>query len=248
MGAKLRPAMEVERPPAISEEELRLPPRPAPEAAAQKMQILTTEHFTLLNARALSWNESFSRVSMFVSVLTGSVVALALIAQAARFGATFLVVATMILTVDLVLGILTIARLVAINEEDVRWTMGMNRLRHRYLELHSDLAPYFITGSTDDRAGLAASLGWRLAERGPVGRLAHGSTSLPGMLGMLVSAIAGVIAALLAISAQLRLGAILLLAVAAAVVTAWSLTIYARHAFARFMAAMPPAFPSDPRP
>ncbi len=142
-----------------------MPPRPLPETSAQKLQILTTEHFTLLNARALSWNESFSRVSMFVSVLTGSVVALALISQAAHFGANFLVVATMILSVDLVLGILTITRLVAINQEDVRWTMGMNRLRHRYLELHPDLTPYFITGWHDDQAGLAASLGWQVIER-----------------------------------------------------------------------------------
>lgn len=240
--------MEVERPPAMTAEQLRMPPRPAPEAVAQKLQILTTEHFTLLNSRALSWNESFSRVGMFLSVMTGSVVSLALVAQAAHFGASFLVVAVMILSVDLVLGIITIARLLAINEEDVRWTMGMNRLRHRYLELHSDLAPYFITGWHDDHAGLAASLGWRLVERGTVARLAHGSTSLPGMIGMLVSVIAGVIAALVAISAQLTLGAILLLAVAAFVVTAWSLTIYTRRTFARFMAAMPPAFPTTPEP
>ena len=180
---------------------------------------------------------------MFVSVLTGSVVALALISQAAHFGANFLVVATMILSVDLVLGILTITRLVAINQEDVRWTMGMNRLRHRYLELHPDLTPYFITGWHDDQAGLAASLGWQVIERRGLARVTHGSTSVPGMLGLLVSVIAGVVAGLIAIYAQLSLGAILLLALAALVVTAWTLAVYARRAFARFMAATPPAFP-----
>ncbi len=240
--------MEVERPRALAIQPPSIPNRPPAESGSQQLQILTTEHFSLINARSLNWNESFSRVSMFVSVLTGSVVSLALISQAAHFGATFLVVATIILSVDLVLGLLTTARLVAINEEDVRWVAGMNRLRHRYLELQPELEPYFVSGWHDDHAGLVSSLGWRLVPRGPVGRLAHGSTSLPGMLGVLVAAISGVVAALVGVSLGLTLAAILMLAVATFVVTAWALTIYTRRAFARFMAALPPRFPTPPQP
>ena len=50
------------------------------------MPLLTTEHWSLLATRNLSWNESFARAGMFLTVLTGAVVALALVAQATAFG------------------------------------------------------------------------------------------------------------------------------------------------------------------
>ena len=53
---------------------------------ALRLQILTTEHWSLLSTRGLSWNEAFSRATMFLSVLSGAVVALALVAQATAFG------------------------------------------------------------------------------------------------------------------------------------------------------------------
>ena len=49
---------------------------------AVRLQILSTEHWSLLATRSLTWNESFSRSSMFLSALSGAVVALALVAQA----------------------------------------------------------------------------------------------------------------------------------------------------------------------
>src|SRR5258708_39820599 len=47
-----------------------------------RMQILATEHWSLLASRSLGYTDSFSRASMFFSVLSGTVIALALIAQA----------------------------------------------------------------------------------------------------------------------------------------------------------------------
>src|SRR5258708_10738316 len=49
-----------------------------------RMQILATEHWSLLASRSLGYTDSFSRASMFFSVLSGTVIALALIAQAGR--------------------------------------------------------------------------------------------------------------------------------------------------------------------
>jgi len=54
--------------------------------ASIKMQILATEHWSLLASRSLTYSESLSRVTMFLSVLSGAVIALALVAQADRFG------------------------------------------------------------------------------------------------------------------------------------------------------------------
>lgn len=54
-----------------------------------KLQILSTEHYSLMSSRALAWNEAFSRAGMFLSTLSGSIVALALVAQASEFGEGF---------------------------------------------------------------------------------------------------------------------------------------------------------------
>ena len=43
-------------------------------ARALRIQILASEHWSLLATRNLSWNESFSRATMFLTVLTGAVV------------------------------------------------------------------------------------------------------------------------------------------------------------------------------
>jgi hypothetical protein len=56
--------------------------------ATLRMQILSTEHWSLLATRSLTYSESFSRVALFVSVLSGAMIAIALIAQADRFGRT----------------------------------------------------------------------------------------------------------------------------------------------------------------
>ncbi len=80
---------------------------------ALRLQILTTEHWSLLSTRALSWNEAFSRATMFLSVLSGAVVALALVAQATAFGEGFMTFALLILPVVLFVGVATFMRLVA---------------------------------------------------------------------------------------------------------------------------------------
>lgn len=93
--------------------------------------MLATEHWSLLATRSLTYSEIFSRVTMFLAILSGSVIALALIAQADQFGPTFESIAILILAVVLAAGILTHARLRALNRDDVRWVIGMNRLAPR---------------------------------------------------------------------------------------------------------------------
>ena len=59
-----------------------------------RLQILTTEHWSLLSTRAVTWNEAFSRATMFLSALSGAVVALALVAGATSFDSGFLTFAS----------------------------------------------------------------------------------------------------------------------------------------------------------
>jgi len=129
-----------------------------------RLQILSTEHWSLLASRGLAWNESFTRAGMFLSTLSFATVALALVAQATGFSADFRLFALVILPVVLFLGIGTQLRLDHANYHDVQCIVGMNRIRAKYAEMAPDLAGLFVMGQTDDTAGIARTMGlipWR---------------------------------------------------------------------------------------
>src|SRR3954464_14361070 len=92
----------------------RTPPSP-PSAEGPRMglddpralQILTTEHWSLLSTRALGYQEMFGRTTVFVAVLTGTVVALALLADATHFGPQTLAFALVLMSVALLIGVAT---------------------------------------------------------------------------------------------------------------------------------------------
>lgn len=98
-----------------------LPPAGPDLATAAQLQILATEHWSLLATRSLTYTESLSRVNMFLGVLSGAVIALALVAQADRFGSTFITVAILMLAVVLFRGVTTVGRLMMLNRGDYRW-------------------------------------------------------------------------------------------------------------------------------
>ncbi|HEV7199187.1 MAG TPA: hypothetical protein VGO32_00095 [Candidatus Limnocylindria bacterium] len=128
-------------------------------ARAVRVQLLTTEHWSLLATRNLSWNESFARAGMFLTLLTGAVVALALVAQATSFGSGFMTFALLLLPIVFFVGSSTFVRLNEINEEDLVWVKGMNRLRRAYLDIDPGIEPYLITGSTEDLVGVLRTFG-----------------------------------------------------------------------------------------
>ena len=166
---------------------------PPPVSDAIRIQILATEHWSLLATRSMTWNELFSRTSMFITVLSASVVALALVAQATDFGDDFRTFALLVLPVTLFLGIATMIRLGDAMSEDVWLVMGMNRLRHAYLDVAPDLEPYFITGHHDDFAGI-------METRGPGPQLGWGQmvSGTPTIVAIINAVLVGVITALLA--------------------------------------------------
>jgi hypothetical protein len=169
-------------PPAPSE-----PKRPLDDPRA--LQILSTEHWSLLATRSLSWNESFARAGLFLSVVSATAVALALVAQATSFGAGFIAFALVMLPVDLFVGLATFTRLDEVNMEDVLWVAGMNRIRHAYMEIGPGLAPYFISAATDDAAGLEKTLGVHR----PGSAMAHWIVTMPGMIAVIDGVLAGLI-------------------------------------------------------
>ena len=72
------------------------------------LQILSTEHWSLLANRSTLWNESFARSGLFLSVLSASVVALSLIGTDRPDFRTF---ALILLPVTLFIGVGTFFRI-----------------------------------------------------------------------------------------------------------------------------------------
>jgi hypothetical protein len=127
--------------------------RLGPDAAS----MLTMEHFSLLAARTLIWNEAMSRATVFLTVLSASIIALALLADATGFGSQTRNLALVLLPIVFLLGIAAYARLVQINTEEFQLILAMNRIRHAYLEIEPGLERYFTTGHHDDERGVIAT-------------------------------------------------------------------------------------------
>jgi hypothetical protein len=164
---------------------------------ALRVQMLATEHWSLLATRSLSWNEAFARASMFLSLLTGAVVALALVAQATAFGEGFVLFALLTLPVVLFVGLATYARLLEINNEDYMWVRGMNRLRGAYVEIDPGLADYFITGSTEDAMGIFRTFGADPANM--QSDRFHGFVTTPTTIAFVDAMLAAVLASILVV-------------------------------------------------
>jgi hypothetical protein len=156
------------------------------------LQILSTEHWSLLATRSLSYNEAFTRAGMFLTALSASVVAIAFVAQADRTGGALPTFTLVLLGFDLFVGLTTYLRLVETTREDLRSVQGMNRIRHAYLEMVPGLEPYFVSSDRDDLAGILMTYEGpspedMMAGRPGVGDLIHGFSTNTGMIAVVVS-------------------------------------------------------------
>lgn len=158
---------------------------------AVRVQILATEHWSMLATRSMIWNEIFSRASMFITLLSAAVVGLALVAQATGFGPGFLLFALLVLPIVLLMGIVTVIRLGDANLDDFGLVMGMNRLRHAYLELAPELEPYFTTADFDDQVSILQSYG--LGYRMNFARILAGTPSLIAAINVVISGMIAVL-------------------------------------------------------
>ena len=208
-------------------------------AAALRFQVLFAEHSGLLSSRSLAWNESFSRASMYLTALSGAIVALALVSQATGFGRNFFLFGLAILPVVLFIGAATFVRLAAANYHDAWCIVGMNRIRAAYLETVPDVARFLVTSPHDDIPGVGISAGQE-----PTRSLIQFLAATPAVVAILNAVVAAAIGSFLA--GALELGATVALAIGAAAFTV-VLGGHARVAargIARAQAALAPMFPS----
>ena len=162
----------------------------------RRAQLLSTEHWSLLATRSMSWNEAFSRTGMFLSTLSAATVALALAGPAMSFGSAFPLFALVVLSVTLFLGLATYVRLLQVNNEDLYWVAGMNIIRAAYTRLPPRIEDDFLTGHSPDTDGMARTFG-AVDVTSSVSPW-HMLVTTPAVVAVISSAIAGVMGGLVA--------------------------------------------------
>jgi hypothetical protein len=177
--------------PAVEQSATTVPP------AALRAQILATEHWSLLATRSMTWAEIMSRITIQLTVLSASLVVLALVAQASGFGTAFRVLSIGLASAILLLGTLTSVRVLQGSMEDHALVLGMNRLRAAYVALDPTLEQYLVTSPHDDMAGVLHTYTLGAGRR----TLAHvvGSTNM--FVSVVNTLVAGVLGALIASAA-----------------------------------------------
>jgi hypothetical protein len=234
--------------------------RPAPaqtrseaERQQQLLQALTTEHFTLQTARASTIADSNGRAALYLSTVSGAVIALAFIGQVADVGRAFYLFAFALLPALVLLGILTYLRLLQTAVEDLFYARAINRIRHRYVDLDPDAARWFLLTSHDDPSAVMVNMGlpapgarhsrWHL--------LGHLLSHTATMAAVVTSIIGGAFVALAvsalgagSVSVTAAAGVGVVVAVAAIVAFGWH---QARH-WRVAEDSVPSLFPSGPGP
>jgi hypothetical protein len=207
------------------------------------LQILSTEHWSLLSARSLAYNEAFTRGGMFLTFLSASLVALALLAQGMNFGDQFLPVTAIVLAFDLVIGLLTYGRISGANVDDLRAVHGMARIRHAYTQIAPITTPYFTTPTHDDVASVLSA--YDDGSDTAVGFILYGLTTSGGMIGLITSMVGGVLAGVLALIVGASGGAALWIGLGGAVLVFGILAVLTTGQVPRHQARLGVLFPKE---
>jgi hypothetical protein len=214
------------------------PPPTTDNPASLRAQILGVEHWSLLATRSIVWQEIFSRTGTFLTILSATVVALSLVVQATGFGDSFRVIALLVLPLVLLVGFTTYLRLLEADIEDAWIVVGMNRLRHAYVELEPDLERFLVTGHYDDEPHLLQTYSFRRR----IG-FSHLLTGSPVIVGLIDALITGVLVAIICQAAdlpawlQVTLGLVVAISVATVLCT-----VFVRR-INRFRHSYHPRFP-----
>jgi hypothetical protein len=153
--------------------------------------ILSTEHWSLLTARSLVYNETFTRGGMFLTLLSASLVALGFVYQGGGGGPEFRAVVVAVLALDLFVGLATLGRIMGATAEEFRALQATARIRHAYVNLAPVVTPYLSTATNDDPDSVLEVYGTGLENAGMLLNLGHGLTTMPGMIAALDAALVG---------------------------------------------------------
>jgi hypothetical protein len=113
-------------------------PRPA------AVTFVTTEHFTLQGARSSTISESTGRASVFLGAVSGGLIALGLVATAAKTGAAFYMFGLIVLPTLAFVGLATFHRVLQSGIEDLGYARRIAQLRDYYFDHAPELARYLL--------------------------------------------------------------------------------------------------------
>jgi hypothetical protein len=199
-------------------------PRPA------AVTFVTTEHFTLQGARSQTIAESTGRAGMFLSAVSGGLVALGLIATASNAGAAFYAFGLILLPTLAFVGLVTFDRALQSGVEDHGYTRRIERLRAYYFQYAPELVGYLLSVPQTERLRIQGL-------RGGGGRW-QGFLTVAGMVGVVTAVLAGSAAGLLAaLVSGHSLAAALVAGVLVAVAALLWLMRYQRSAWERISTA-----------
>ena len=131
--------------------------RERPEDLELRFRILSVEYTTLVQRLGSTWAVSAARTNLYFVFLSASGVALALISNASHFSREFQVFALGVLLLNLLGGLMAIARMLHAHGQTVLYIQSLNRIRHFFTELDPDVKPYFTLPIHDDEAGVVES-------------------------------------------------------------------------------------------
>jgi hypothetical protein len=157
-------------------------PRPA------AVSVVTTEHFTLQGARSSTIAEATGRASMFLSAISGGLVALGLIATATHVGTAFFVFGLIVLPTLAFVGLVTFYRALQSGLEDLGYAQRIALLRGYYFEVAPEVAPYLMSVPQSQRLNM----------QGLWPGLGQGFLTVAGMVSVMTSVLAGSAVSLLA--------------------------------------------------
>jgi hypothetical protein len=158
------------------------------EPRSATVAFLTTEHFTLQGARASTIAESTGRATMFLGSVSGGLIALGLVASAARLGTAFYAFALVLLPLLAFAGVVSFERTLQSGIEDYGYARRIARLRAYYFDQAPELLPYLLSVPPAER----------LPEQGLPRSRWQGWRSIAGMVAVITAALAGSAAGLVA--------------------------------------------------
>jgi hypothetical protein len=162
----------------------------------RSLQILSAEHASLASTRSLAYNEAFTRVGVFLTFMSMSFVALALISPATSSGSSFLGVTAVVLAFNLIVGLMTLGRVLGTTADDLRAVHAMARIRHGYLQVRPELRPFITTPTHDDVATVMRD--YRAPGSG-IGGVLYSLTTSTGMVAVIDALLGGVLAVVLSL-------------------------------------------------
>jgi hypothetical protein len=214
------------------------------------LQILSTEHWSLLAGRSLSYNETFTRTGMFLTFLSASLIVVGFLVASDRFADAVIPIVILLLAVNLWIGLATLGRVFAAGIEEFAAVRGMNRIRHAYAEMIPGIERYFITSIHDDPLGAAISAysrGRQLRPLSPVGNFLHGQTTVPGMLTSIDSVLFAALISVIALGLGATFGLALALGIAGLVGGFIAFNVWGYRTWTEQGRSGDPMFPSPPR-